>query len=134
MITFKTNFLKGKKLFNENWWSGTREQWLPELLADNRKYWVAQTSPYGVPWKPLTRRYQLWKYGHYGSLPILRLSGRMLDTAEIKSWGNRIFVKAASQGIYHQYGTSKMAARPWMGVPDLSMQRLPGLSWKHILK
>lgn len=134
MISFEIKALKGKKFFNERWWPGARTEWLPALLADNREFWVAQTSPYGIPWKPLTRKYQTWKSARFGGLPILRLSGKMQDTAEIKIFGNRIFVKAARYGIYHQYGTNKMASRPWMGVPDLSLQRLPSISWKHILK
>lgn len=134
MFTFQAKLQKSKKLFNEKWWAPTREEWLPALLADNRKYWTAQTSPYGIPWKPLTKKYQAWKSARYGGQPILRATGAMQDTAEIKSWGDRIFVRAARYGIYHQYGTNKMASRPWMGVPDLSMQRLPSISWKNILK
>lgn len=134
MITFELK-LKGKsKLFNENWWFPTRREWIPMLLTDNKKFWVAQTSPYGIPWKPLTRGYKAWKIAHYGDQPILRASGRMQDTAKIKSWGDRIFVKTNKQGIFHQFGTTKMASRPWMGVPDLSLQRLPALAWKNILK
>jgi hypothetical protein len=133
MFEFKLKSPK-KNFFNEKWWLPTRSEWLPALLNDNRKFWISQTSPYGIPWKPLTRKYSLWKTEHYGNQPILRATGRMQDTAQIKSWGNRIFVKAAAQGIYHQYGTRKMASRPWMGVPDVSMQRLPGIAWKYILK
>lgn len=134
MLSFQVKLPRGDKLFNEKWWPAARQEWLPALLADNRKFWIAQTSPYGIPWKPLTRRYRIWKTAHFGNSPILRLSGAMQDQAELKVWGDKIFVKAASYGFYHQYGTSKMASRPWMGVPDVSMQRLPSISWKHILK
>lgn len=132
---FKIEFGWGnKKLFNENWWPQTRNEWLPMLLADNKKYWIAQTTPGGLPWKPLTPKYKIWKSKHYGDAPILRLTGKMQDTAEIKSSGNRIFVRSTELGKYHQFGTRKMAARPWMGVPDMSLERLPALAWKHILR
>lgn len=57
----------------------------------------------------------------------------MQDEAEINPSGAGFKVKTTSYGRYHQYGTSKMAARPWMGVPDKSLQKLPPIAWKHIL-
>lgn len=134
MISFQVNQGKKLKLFNETWWPQTRTEWLPMLLADNRKYWTAQTSPYGIPWKPLTRKYQIWKTAHYGNQPILRATGSMQDSAKIKSWGDRIFVETTKVGRFHQFGTLKMVSRPWMGVPDLSMNRLPEIAWRNILK
>lgn len=132
-FSFKFNFGKDGKLFRENWWPATREQWLPMLLADNKKYWASQTTTQGVPWKPLTRKYKIWKSANFGDTPILRLTGKMQDTAEIRSWGDRIFVRSSELGPYHQFGTRRMVARPWMGVPDMSLERIPGLAWKHIL-
>lgn len=134
MISFKVKLERGDRLFNLKWWPQTRKEWLPVLLVDNKKYWVAQTSPEGIPWKPLSSKYKKWKSAHYGDQPILRATGNMQDKAEIKSWGNRIFVRSSEVGPYHQFGTSKMTARPWMGVPDTSLIKLSELACKNILK
>lgn len=132
MFTVKLNW--SGKLFNEKWWPDTKDQWLPMLLADNKKFWTAQTTTGGVPWKPLTPKYKVWKSKHYGDSPILRLTGKMQDTAEITSWEDQIIVRSTTYGRYHQFGTSRMGSRPWMGVPDLSLNRIPALAWKNILK
>lgn len=134
MFTFKFSWGDKEKLFSEKWWSATREEWLPMLLADNKKYWISQTTSQGIPWKPLSPGYKIWKSSRYGDTPMLRLSGKMQDTAEIKSWGDRIYVNSTELGPYHQFGTRRIPARPWMGVPDMSLERLPGLAWKNILK
>ena len=133
MLSFKVELKSRGKLFKENWWAPTRREWAPMLLADNQKYWVSETTAGGLPWRRLSPKYQRWKSAHYGDQPILRASGNMLDTATIKSWGDKISVKSSELGPYHQFGTKNMPARPWMGVPDLSLNRLPGLAWKNIL-
>lgn len=126
--------VKGKLPFlNEDWWPKTGESWTPRLLQENRKKWPSQVSPEGKPWKSLTPGYQKWKTGRYGSLPILRLTGKMLDGAVIKYDKSSYVVETTDYGAYHQFGTSNMAARPWMGVPDQSLKILTQLAISNIL-
>jgi phage gpG-like protein len=130
----KTNF--GVKLFNPDWWEPTKLEWAPVLLNENKPFWKNQTQPNGRPWKPLTNQYRAWKKKKYGEQPILRATGKMQDTAKVLTSlkNDRFEVLTTSFGPYHQFGTKKMAARPWMGVPDQSLEKLSGIAWKHILK
>jgi hypothetical protein len=57
----------------------------------------------------------------------------MLDSAYIYTQGNRFLVKSTAYGSYNQFGTSKMPARPWMGVPDISLKQIVPISWRNIL-
>ena len=133
-IKVKTNF--GKQLFNLDWWEPTKIEWAPVLLDSNRPFWKNQTEPDGRPWKQLTPRYAAWKKGEFGTLPILRLTGKMQDTARVRVdlKNDKFLVETTAEGTYHQFGTSKMVARPWMHVPDSSLTKLSTISWKHILK
>jgi hypothetical protein len=132
-LSTKTNF--GVKLFNLNWWEPTKLEWAPILLNENKPFWRNQTQPNGRPWKPLTNQYRAWKKKRYGEQPILRATGKMQDTAKVRTSlkNDRFEVLTTSVGPYHQFGTKKMAARPWMGVPDTSLKKLSGIAWKHIL-
>ena len=112
--------------FNLNWWEPTQEEWAPILLADQKPFWKDERDPdNGRPWqarKPPT-----------GSWPILRKTGVMQDTAEIVPWQRGYMVNTTFYGPFHQFGTSRMVARPWMGIPETSLQKLSGIAWKHIL-
>ncbi len=57
----------------------------------------------------------------------------MQDLAYIYTKGNVFYVKSTDYGKYQQFGTSKMVARPWMGVPDISLMQIVPISWKNIL-
>ena len=133
-LSTKTNF--GVKLFNTDWWEPTKLEWAPVLLNENKPFWKNQVQPNGRPWKPLTNQYRAWKKKKYGEQPILRATGKMQDTAKVLTSlkNNHFVVLTTSVGPYHQFGTKKMSARPWMGVPDQSLEKLPGIAWKHILK
>jgi hypothetical protein len=121
------------KQLNVNWWAPTQKQWAPILLQENRKYWAAETDASGRPWAALTPKYKAWKVATVGGLPILILTGAMLNSAKVKPQGEGFAVDSTFYGRYHQFGTSKMVARPWMGVPESAMHRLPALSWSNIL-
>jgi len=133
MIKFKLakdSFLK----FNLQWWKPTQVEWAPILLKDHAAPWRQQSDPTtGKPWLALTPKYATAKLRKYPGQPILRATGTMLDTTEILPSGRGFEVKTTSYGQYHQTGTSKMVARPWVGIPDKSLQQLPPIAWKNIL-
>jgi phage gpG-like protein len=116
------------------WWKPTKEEWVPILLDDQQQFWRREVDPtYQRPWARLTPRYAQWKSRHYPGQPILRATGTMQDASFIYTRGNRFIVKSTPYGKYHQFGTSKMAARPWMGVPDISLRQIVPIAWKNIL-
>jgi phage gpG-like protein len=119
---------------NLRWWKPTKEEWVPVLLDDHPQFWKRQVDPtYQQPWARLTPRYAAWKGERYPGNPILRATGLMQDLAFIYTRGNQFIVKSTHYGAYNQFGTSKMAARPWMGVPDISLKQIVPISWKNIL-
>lgn len=132
MIRIKSD---GKLIrLNASWWTPTKKDWVPSLLQSNKELWLAQMSPDGIPWKALSPAYSKWKVRHFGSLPILRLTGKMQDTSYIKVVGNTFKVVTTDEGVYNQFGTEKMPARPWMGLPQKSLSSLSQIALSHILK
>lgn len=133
-LDFKADF--GSQLFNLWWWQSAKAEWAPTLIEDNKPHWKNQTEVNGRPWKPLSSKYREWKLKNFGNLPTLRLSGKMLDSAEVITYlrTDKVDIQTTKVGPYHQFGTSRMPSRPWMGIPDKSLNRLSSISWKHILK
>ena len=117
-----------------NWWKPTQAEWTPILLDDHPQFWRKEVDPTtGRPWSRLSPRYAAWKANNYPGQPILRATGTMLDSAYIYTRGNQFLVRSTDYGAYNQYGTSRMPARPWMGVPDISLKQIVPISWKNIL-
>ncbi len=120
---------------NTRWWKPTKEEWVPVLIDDHPQFWKRQVDPtYQRPWARLTPRYANWKSQNYPGQPILRATGLMQDLAFIYTRGNVFKVKSTPYGKYHQFGTSRMVARPWIGVPDISLKQIVPIAWKNILK
>ena len=134
MATKLTLRLQNLKPLRLRWWKPTKEEWVPVLLDDHPQFWKRQVDPtYLRPWAKLTPRYAEWKAERYPAQPILRATGLMQDIAYIHTRGNKFLVKSTRYGRFHQFGTSRMAARPWMGVPDISLKQIVPIAWKNIL-
>lgn len=131
---FSFRFQKKPNLFKKNWWTLTKKEWVAHLWLDNRENWIRQTDDEGKPWEALSPSYSKWKVEEEGSLPKLRVTGEMLDRSYIVVRGNRFIVKTNDEGVYNQFGTSKMPARPWVGVPLKSLDTLAEIALKNLLK
>ena len=133
MIRFKTQG-NGLTPMNLNWWKPTKEEWVPVLLDDHPAFWRKEADPTtGRPWAQLDPRYAAWKNERYPGNPILRATGLMQDSAYIYTVGNKFMVRSTDYGADNQFGTPKRAARPWMGVPDISLKQIVPIAWKNIL-
>ena len=133
MIKFKVQG-NGLTPMNLNWWRPTKEEWVPVLLDDHPQFWKRQVDPtYQQPWARLTPRYASWKNERYPGNPILRATGLMQDSAYIFTRGNKFIVRSTDYGADNQFGTPGRAARPWMGVPDISLKQIVPIAWKNIL-
>ena len=120
--------------FNLNWWKPTQVEWAPVLLKDHQAPWRTESDPTtGRPWAPLTKKYADRKQKRWPGAPILRASGAMQDTAVIRPWRDGFQVQTTPYGRYNQFGTSRMTARPWVGIPDKSLEQIVPISWKNIL-
>ena len=124
----------GSNSFNLEWWRPTRDEWAPVLLKDHHAPWRKESDPTtGKPWIPLSKKYAERKQKKWPGSPILRVTGEMQDTAIIQPWRDGLQVKSTYYGAYNQFGTSKMPARPWMGIPDDSLNKIIPIAWKNIL-
>jgi phage gpG-like protein len=133
MISFKVQG-NGLTPMNLNWWQPTKREWTPVLLDDHPQFWKKQVDPtYQRPWAQLNPKYAQDKQKRYPGQPILRATGLMQDASYIFTRGNTFLVKSTDYGAYNQFGTSRMPARPWMGVPDISLKQIVPISWKNIL-
>jgi hypothetical protein len=131
MISFEVKKLPS---LNLGWWKPTQKEWAPILLKDHAVPWRQESDPTtGRPWASLSPRYREQKQKRYPGQPILRATGKMQDTAKIVPKGGGFDVKTTKYGRYHQSGTAKMPARPWMGIPDRSLKHIVPIAWKHIL-
>lgn len=119
---------------NLNWWAPTKKEWAPILASDQKPFWAQESDPStGRPWQSLTPNYSLWKQQRFPGQPILRATGEMQDSMEITVRGNVFSVRSTYYGKFQQFGTRKMVARPWVGVPDKTVEKLVPISWKNIL-
>ena len=119
---------------NLRWWQPTKREWTPVLLSDHPQFWRREVDPtHQTPWSSLSPRYVVWKGKHYPGEPILRASGLMQDVTSIYTRKDQFIVKSTPYGAYHQFGTSRMPARPWMGVPDISLKQIVPIAWRNIL-
>jgi hypothetical protein len=119
---------------NTKWWFPTRKEWTPILESSQSEYWQTGTNPFnGQPWKSLTERYAAKKSILYPGAPVLRATGAMQDTMTIQSTAKKFHVHGVDYGKYHQFGTKRMVARPWVGVPEKTMGPLAEISLKNIL-
>ena len=127
--------IKGGFRFNENWVEESLDEWMTYLHQDLVKYWEREKDPNtGRPWEPLKPGYKRWKTRNYGNLPKLMLSGEMLGTTTLRREGQRVVANMPNYGGFHMTGTSKMSARPWLGVPPVAMKQLARVSMKSILR
>jgi hypothetical protein len=130
MIEFK---IKNMPSVNLNWWAPTQKQWAPILLKDQKPFWKRERNPTtGEPWERLSSGYAAWKAKNYPGEPILRRTGRMQDTAKIVPYQQGFKAKTTSYGPYQQFGTSRMPARPWLGIPPVALAQLGVIAFKNI--
>lgn len=124
--------------FNENWWQSSKSELAGVLQQDNELSWMQERDPQtGKGWAPLSARYKSWKDKFAPGQPILRLSGKMLNTARIKPGSATGLFSARTRvdyGSYHMTGTSKMPARPWLGVPSTSIPKMEIIVARAIAK
>ena len=130
MITLK---LKNPPKINFKWWAPTQREWAPILLNEQKPFWKDERNPTnGRPWAQLSADYKAWKDKKYPGQPILRATGRMQDTAKIVPYQTGFKVNTTSYGAYNQFGTSRMPARPWMGIPPKALAALGTIAFKNI--
>jgi hypothetical protein len=110
---------------NFDWWAPTQKEWAPILLEMQKPFWKDERDPTtGRPWAK--------RVPPTGDWPILRKTGDMQDTAKIVPYNTGFNAITTNYGPYQQFGTSKMVARPWLGIPEKALGRLGDIAFKNI--
>jgi len=73
------------------------------IIKHLKRQWRDEKSPLGKKWKK--------------SPNALRDTGEMQDGLKFEVNGNKLFAVTSDIGKYHQFGTKKMPAREWIGIP-----------------
>ena len=114
---------------NVDWWRTSKNE-LTKVVEDyNRSTWPSQSDPVtGAAWAP--------RKPPTGSWPLLRLTGKMQDSAKFKAGSAPMsfYAITTNYGPYLQYGTSKMVARRWLGIGPKILDPMAAIIAKQIFK
>ena len=115
---------------NVNWWKSSKKELLEMVKTHHTESWSEQKDPVTQkPWAP--------RKAPTGSWPILRKTGKMLNSTSFKSDNRPMLFKAVtntSYGKFHQYGTSKMPQRRWLGLGSNFNKKFAAVVRKHLFK
>lgn len=90
------------------------------FLNRTRARFMAQVDPDGDPWTPLSPKYAKRKLAKWGAGGILFASGSMFHSIQAFESGpnERSIATDDPKAHFHQYGTSKMPRRVFLGFGD----------------
>lgn len=100
------------------------------LREDAEDAFENEQSPTGEKWKDLDPAYKKSRYAKGYNGKILHRTGLLIASLNI-DYGDDFAAVGVSEsyGIYHQLGTKKMSARPFLGVSEDGIEEI-----KDILK
>ncbi len=112
--------------FNPNWYEDSKSEVEKTFLQENLKRFDQQRSPEGKPWAPRKQEYP-WK--------TLNKTSQMRNSLkyELPEMG-KVSMSFERKGIFHQFGTSKMPARPWAGVTSKTWIKVKRIYLKNLFK
>ncbi len=146
-ISMKT--IKGMAIFDRLEWLSLRLRNFQSVLEVFGTYLVEQHvvrqfAAEGTPnkWRPLSPAYAKWKAARYGSLPILVRTGAMKAGFTFLAAPRTLYIinrVAAGQGdnktprwLWHQFGTSRMPARPVLQINEPDRRKLADLALSYL--
>ena len=90
------------------------------------KAFTSKGKSIGYDWPKLNKKYAAWKNRHFPNRPLLVLRGHLRDSLTNESSRQMVFNRAGGRQLiigtrikyakFHQYGTKKMPARPFVKV------------------
>ena len=100
------------------------------LREDAEEAFETEQSPEGKKWEDLDPVYKKSRYAKGYDGKMLHRTGQLIDSLNI-DYGDDFAAVGVSEsyGIYHQLGTKKMSARPFLGVSEDGIDEI-----KDILK
>lgn len=105
------------------------------LMQDAESAFEQETSPEGKKWAALNERYKQWRYEKKYTGPILQRTGMLAMSLSPRFNESQAMVVAHSPyAKYHQLGTSKMPARPFLGLSDIGKEEINDIFKRYFLK
>lgn len=100
------------------------------LREDAEEAFESEQSPDGKKWEDLDPVYKKSRFAKGYDGKMLHRTGQLIDSLNI-DYGDDFAAVGVSEsyGIYHQLGTKKMSARPFLGVSEDGVDEI-----KDILK
>lgn len=98
------------------------------FYAGMRETYGSEQSPRFDPWQALSPRYAKWKEKHHPGRQILELTGEMKATATGNDPQMIVDLRTITWYVdqayapFHEFGTSRMPARPFFGATDQTQQ------------
>lgn len=88
-----------------------------------------ERTPEGSKWETLNPQYKKHRYAQGYTATMLQVSGNLISSLNV-DYGDNFAVVGVSEhyGQYHQQGTSKMPARPFLGLGNDGIEEI-----QHIL-
>lgn len=104
----------------------------PGLQSSLKKYSIANFTAQGLPsggWRPLDAEYASWKSSRFPGAPLLVQTGKLfrqvLDGPKMDGGrSNASFSFGGKIAKFHQYGTTKMPARPILFAPEVWVEEV----------
>lgn len=115
---------------NLKWYNSAKKELLEVVKKHHNESWADEKDPVtGRRWAPRKKP--------TGGHPLLRKSGKMLNTTTFKADQHPMIFKATtnvSYGKFHQDGTSRMPQRRWLGLGGGFEDKFTSIVAKHLFK
>ena len=115
---------------NLKWYNDSKSELLKITEEHNKQSWSREQDPVtGRKWEPRKQP--------TGSHPLLRKSGKMMNTTKFKAGSSPMDFSARTNvnyGGFHQKGTSKMVQRRWLGIGSNIVSKYAPVFRKRLFK
>lgn len=121
--------VKIPKITPDKWWNASKKELTKLVEEANKANWPNQRDP-------VTKKKWAPRQQPTGTWPLLRRTGRMQDSAIFKPGRAPMsfVVTTTNYGPFNQYGTSKMPARRWLGIPPELGPKMGEIVFKSMWK
>lgn len=115
---------------NLKWWKSSRKELLEMIEEYHEESWTSGQDPVTQKkWEPRKQP--------TGNHPLLRKTGKMLNSTKFKADQHPMLFKATtnvSYGKFHQNGTSRMPQRRWLGLGSGFSKKFAKVLRKNLFK
>lgn len=105
------------------------------LMQEAETAFDKEQTPEGETWAKLDERYKKYRHNRGYTGNILQISGDLVKSLNI-DYGDSFAVIGASEpyGQFHQMGTAKMPARPFLGLGNDGVEEITAILNRELSK